>query len=193
MKIVNVGDARQGLETTEGLVWIRKGQQIDVELTESGLRGAKRISSLLIEGHVRDEAARRVENASEAGSESANHIYELETQVSQLKAKIANISDELTTSAAKIEELETVVADRDEQIKSLQTQVDELTPKDESEKTPEDIVGLESKHKGAGKYSVWNGDVELVSGMTSEQSTNFNAMDDAAKNAWVREQTASAD
>lgn len=55
MKITNNSTARQGIRTDAGLTWIAPGETRDVEPSKSGLKQAKRLKFLKIEG-VRAEA-----------------------------------------------------------------------------------------------------------------------------------------
>lgn len=57
MRITNNSQATQGVHTDKGPVYIKAGQTLDVDLTESGLKFAKRLPFLSIEGSAKAPVA----------------------------------------------------------------------------------------------------------------------------------------
>ena len=48
MKVTNNSKALQGVHTKSGVQYIAPGESVDVEFTEAGLKGAKRLDFLVV-------------------------------------------------------------------------------------------------------------------------------------------------
>jgi len=57
MRITNNSQATQGVHTDKGPVYIKAGQTLDVDLTESGLKFARRLPFLAIAGAPKEAPA----------------------------------------------------------------------------------------------------------------------------------------
>ena len=84
---------------------------------------------------------------------------------------------QLAERDATITDLNKAVTDRDQIITDLRAQL-----------AAKGVVGApEAKHRGAGSYSIMDGDTELREKLTKEQAEAFNALDAEGKAKWLAE------
>jgi hypothetical protein len=60
-----------------------------------------------------------------------------------------------------------------------------VTVKGTKSKDDDFVVGPEAKHRGAGSYSIMEGDAEVREKLTKEQAEAFNALDVEGKTKWL--------
>lgn len=93
--------------------------------------------------------------------EPADDVATLKAQLSERDQTIATLNQGITERDATIDDLKAQLAAK------------------EAKPSPE------AKHRGGGSYSIMDGDTELVEKLDKDAAEKFNAMDDAAKAAFI--------
>lgn len=182
MKITNTSQAPQGVETIKsrdgdnvvlGRTWLQPGQTRDLDVPENWAERNAGNGFFAIEGLTPKNQSKTIEDLN-SGLDNERQRFnlqlnELDEKLIAAQAENTRLTNELTTSAAKIHELETQVTDltaeRDDLRSQVAAQAEPVDPK---------FQGLTTRHKGAGKYSIFNGaDEELVSGLTKDESDEW--------------------
>lgn len=158
MKITNNSPASQGIQTIAGLVYVRAGQARELDLTTDQAVRAGRIRGVTVEGKP---------VAAPVNDEKAKRNPD-----SGLQAKLDKAGDDLTAAQAEITTLKDRVAELELENEELKKQIS----------AP---VAPEAKHRGAGSYSIMEGDTELREKLTKEQADAFNALDAEGKAKWL--------
>lgn len=168
-----------------GGVTLRPGATADIEVSEAEMGRLQTKSFLGIEGVERKPESMTLEQLNTATSAAPTTDAALVARNDELERQLERIKAELTSSAASVSDLEDQLAAKDARIAELEA----LIPSDSSD--DDVVVGLVAKHRGAGSYSVMKDDEEIVSGLTKDQTDEFNGLDDAGKTRWVRDVQAS--
>ena len=158
MKITNSSPASQGIQTIAGLVYVRAGQTRELDLTADQAERAGRIRGVTVEGKP---------VAAPAKDEKAKRNTD-----SGLQAKLDPANGDLTAAQTEITTLKDRVAELELENEELKKQIP----------AP---VAPEAKHRGAGSYSIMEGETELREKLTKEQADAFNALDVEGKAKWL--------
>lgn len=155
MQITNTSRALQGVHSTSGLVFIEAGKTMDVDVHPDYVERVKSLPFLSLDG----------------AKPSGKDIATLQLNVDS--AGIQKAMDDLrSTYEGEIKALKDRIAE-------LELQNEELT-----KRIPAAVVP-EAKHRGAGSYSIMEGEIELREKLTKNEAEAFNKLDAEGRAKWL--------
>lgn len=173
MQITNSSGARQGVHTTNGLVWLKPGEtRDDLVLSHTEAERAGRLPFLILSGEPVGDAI------SSATAQEGGDSAEMAALRRQFDASWADL-------LAKKQDLETQLGDRTRELAAARTEIEDL--RRAMVTTP---IKLEAKHRGGGSYSVMDADgKEVLEKLSKADAEAFNAMSVEEQAEYVKAST----
>lgn len=162
MTITNTSRASQGVHTTKGLAFVEAGQTVELDVADGYLPRLENLPFFKLNGEAEAETV-----ADDVGDGTAPDISALRAANEQLSADLGKANAEVTSLKDKIAELE-------------------LENEELAKRVPP-AVPPEAKHRGAGSYSIMDGETEIREKLTKEQADAFNALDGEGRAKWLAE------
>jgi hypothetical protein len=201
MKITNNSQQPQGIHGVNGLVWVQPGQTVNAELTEAQAGRASAIEGVSVEGKpgpVKSGGERNSEGDT-AGEAQLRAQFDASWEQARKRAgaqegeSLGDAIDRLLASdASKFEgelraalEIEKsvgildAITDMKDRIAGLELELEE------AKKLIPVPPAYEAKHRGAGSWSVMQGDTEVVEKLDKTAAEAFNALSDEDKAKFV--------
>lgn len=175
MLITNTSRALQGVHSTSGLVFIEAGKSQEVDVAPDYLDRLKSLPFLTLGGKAADTADAEFVDGRDANGdtpEMAQLRGMFDASWNGLKADHEKATADLVAANAEIATLKDRVAE-------LELENEELTKRIPAQVIPE------AKHRGAGSYSIMEGDTEIREKLTKDQAEAFNALDAEGRAKWL--------
>jgi hypothetical protein len=176
MLITNTSRALQGVHSTSGLVFIGAGKTMDVDVAPDYLDRLKSLPFLTVGGKAADTTA----DAKFVDGRDANGDT---PEMAQLRGMFNSSWNALQAEHSKakvdLEAAQTEITTLKDRIAELELENEELT-----KLVPAPVIP-EAKHRGAGSYSIMEGETELREKLTKDQAEAFNKLDAEGKAKWL--------
>ncbi|WP_428029803.1 hypothetical protein [Ancylobacter sp.] len=171
--ITNNSRALQGVHTTDGMAFIEAGQTRELEVAEDYLPRLKKLPFFSLNGERSADAA--VNDGRDVNGDTPE-MAELRGRFDEAWAALSAEHEAATAGLAAANSEIVTLKDR---VAELELENEDLTKRIPSAVVPE------AKHRGAGSYSIMEGDTEIREKLPREQAEAFNALDAAGKAKWL--------
>lgn len=209
MLITNTSRALQGVHSTAGLVFIEAGKSQEVDVAPDYLDRLKSLPFLTIGGKPADTdepAGAKIVDGRDANGDTPEMaqlrgMFDASWERARQQAgategeSLDNVIQRLVESHEATNTFETNLREalglKDgegiiEGIAALKDKIAELELENEdlTKRIPAAVIP-EAKHRGAGSYSIMEGDTELREKLTKDQAEAFNALDAEGRAKWL--------